>query len=155
MPRFRFSSSPDSQIDPFNAGDPVMPGGEPDPLDETAHADSTANEPSYAPHGDKDGVAHKPSDNYRAPTTGGHSYDAPSIDVPAQVHIPGQGQHTARAHDAVELPQTLDDHGVLLLDHVEQVAGDNAHDQKDDCHHEDDADEASQHMRSLERMTFP
>lgn len=83
MPRFRFSSAPDSQIDPFNAGDPVMPGGEPDPLDETAHADSTANEPSYAPHGDKDGVAHKPSDNYRAPTTGGHSYDAPSIDVPA------------------------------------------------------------------------
>lgn len=83
MPRFRFSSAPDSQIDPFNAGDPVMPVGEPDPLDETAHADSTANEPSYAPHGDKDGVAHKPSDNYRAPTTGGHSYDAPSIDVPA------------------------------------------------------------------------
>ena len=47
----------------------------------------------------------------------------------------------ARAHDTVELAQALDDHGVLLLDHVEQVAGDNAHDQKDNHHNENDAND--------------
>lgn len=92
MPRFRFSSTPDNQIDPFNAGDPVMPGGEPDPLDDNPHAEplTFADEPSYAPHGDKGGVPHKPSDNYQAPTTGGHSYNAPSIDAPTKA-ADGQG----------------------------------------------------------------
>ena len=92
MPRFRFSSTPDNQIDPFNAGDPVMPGGEPDPLDDNPHAEplTFADEPSYAPHGDKGGVPHKPSDNYQAPTTGGHDYDAPSIDAPTRA-ADGQG----------------------------------------------------------------
>ena len=74
MSRFRFSSTPDSQVDPFNAGDPVMPGGEPEWL---------VDEPDdvgYAPHGEKGGEPHKDADNYQAPTTRGHDYDAPTID---------------------------------------------------------------------------
>ena len=94
MPRFRFSSTPDSQIDPFNAGDPVMPGDEPEWLDEEP-ADEDAGlggnedargheEPDYAPHGEQGGEPHKRDDNYQAPTTRRRDYDAPSTeDAPA------------------------------------------------------------------------
>ena len=34
----------------------------------------------------------------------------------------------ARGHDTMELAQALDDDGVLLLDHEEQIAGDDADD---------------------------
>ena len=61
----------------------------------------------------------------------------------------------ARAHDAMELAQTLDDDGVLLLDHVEEVAGDDADDHEDDHQQDEDTYEASKHMRSLERLTSP
>ena len=61
----------------------------------------------------------------------------------------------ARADNAVELAQTLDYDGMLLLDHVEQVAGDDADDHEDDHQHDEDTYEASKHMRSLERLTFP
>lgn len=74
MSRFRFSSTPDSQVDPFNAGDPVMPGDEPEWLDDEPE------DVGYAPHGEKDGEPHKDADNYQAPTTRGHDYDAPTID---------------------------------------------------------------------------
>lgn len=76
MQRLTFSSTPESQIDPFNAPDPVMPGEEPEWLVDDARDD----EPSYAPHGERGGEPHKDSDGYRAPTTRGHDYDAPSID---------------------------------------------------------------------------
>ena len=79
MSRFRFSSTPDSQIDPFNAGDPIMPGDEPEWLADEEFDDEW-EEPSYAPHGDRDGEPHKSADDYQAPTTRGHDYDAPSID---------------------------------------------------------------------------
>ena len=46
MSRFRFSSTPDSQVDPFNAGDPVMPGGEPEWLGDEPE------DVGYAPHGE-------------------------------------------------------------------------------------------------------
>ena len=77
MPRFRFSNAPDSQIDPFNAGDPIMPGDEPEWLDEEP---ADEEETPYAPHGEKDGEPHKVSDDYQAPTTRSHDYDAPSIE---------------------------------------------------------------------------
>lgn len=77
MPRLRFSSTPDSQIDPFNADDPVMPGEEPEWLDEEP---ADEEEAPYAPHGEKDGEPHKVSDDYQAPTTRSHDYDAPSIE---------------------------------------------------------------------------
>ena len=74
MPRFTHSHVDDSQVDPFNAADPVMPGGEPEWLvDEPEDA-------GYAPHGEVGGEPHKDADNYQAPTTRGHDYDAPSID---------------------------------------------------------------------------
>lgn len=77
MQRLTFSSTPESQIDPFNAPDPVMPGEEPGWLVDDARDEEG---PSYAPHGERDGEPHKDSDDYRAPTTRGHDYDAPSID---------------------------------------------------------------------------
>lgn len=96
MPRLRFSSTPDSQIDPFNADDPVMPGEEPEWLD-----DESMDEPAYAPHGDEDGVPHKDSDNYRAPTTHDYDYDAPSIDEPAASDAAQTlGRQWQRARDA-------------------------------------------------------
>lgn len=96
MPRLRFSSTPDSQIDPFNADDPVMPGEEPEWLD-----DEPADEPAYAPHGDEDGIPHKGSDNYRAPTTHDCDYDAPSIDEAAASDAAQTlGRQWQRARDA-------------------------------------------------------
>lgn len=77
MPRLRFSNAPDSQIDPFNAGDPIMPGDEPEWLDEEP---ADEEETPYAPHGEKDGEPHKVSDDYQAPTARSHDYDAPSIE---------------------------------------------------------------------------
>ena len=100
MPLPRLSHTPDSQVDPFNAGDPVMPGGEPEWLDEAEDfEDAFDDEPPYAPHGDKEGVPHKASDNYQAPTTSGHDYDAPSIDAPARTTV---GQGAARWRQAAE-----------------------------------------------------
>lgn len=102
MPLPRFSHTPDSQVDPFNAGDPVMPGEEPEWLDEEGFEgtfDDAFDEPSYAPHGDRDGVPHKTSDNYQAPTTRGHDYDAPTIDAPARTTV---GQGAARWRQAAE-----------------------------------------------------
>lgn len=100
MPRFRFSSTPDSQIDPFNAGDPVMPGDEPEWLAE----EGVEDEVSYAPHGEKSGVPHKPEDNYQAPVTRSHDYDAPSTDetgaAPSGAGTPSRGQQWQRAADA-------------------------------------------------------
>lgn len=102
MPRFRFSSTPDSQIDPFNAGDPVMPGDEPEWLAEEGAED----EVSYAPHGEKDGVPHKPEDNYQAPVTRSRDYDAPSTDetgaAPSAAGTPSRGQQWQRAADAAK-----------------------------------------------------
>ena len=96
MPRLRFSSTPDSQTDPFNADDPVMPGEGPEWLD-----DESMDEPAYAPHGDEDGVPHKDSDNYRAPTTHDYDYDAPSIDEPAASGAAQTlGRQWQRARDA-------------------------------------------------------
>ncbi len=90
MPRFRFSSTPDSQIDPFNAGDPVMPGDEPAWADDEdaglgGNEDARGHEgPDYAPHGEQGGEPHKRDDNYQAPTTRRRDYDAPSTeDAPA------------------------------------------------------------------------
>lgn len=90
MPHFRFSSTPDGQIDPFNAGDPVMPGDEPAWADDEdaglgGNEDARGHEePDYAPHGEQGGEPHKRDDNYQAPTTRRRDYDAPSTeDAPA------------------------------------------------------------------------
>ena len=85
MTRFRFSRSDESQVDPFNAGEPELPGGEPVLLDEDEDLDSQVE---YAPHGEPDGTPHKPEDDYQAPTTRGHDYDAPSIDGPRKAGRP-------------------------------------------------------------------
>ena len=77
MAAFRFSRSDESQVDPFNAGEPEMPGGEPDFL-----AEDDEPEVEYAAHGEPGGTPHKPEDNYQAPVARGHDYDAPSIDEP-------------------------------------------------------------------------
>lgn len=88
MPRFTFSRPDEGQVDPFNAGDPVMPGGEPEPLD-----DGEPLEAPYAPHGEPGGEPHKGDDNYQAPTTRPRDYDAPSIDAPP---APGAGRRATR-----------------------------------------------------------
>lgn len=87
MPKPRFFRPKEAQVDPFNAGDPIMPGGEPDVLDGSGaswgapwETGGTDDAPGYAPHGEQGGEPHKPDDNYQAPTTAGHDYDAPSID---------------------------------------------------------------------------
>lgn len=77
-----FSRSSDSQIDPFNAGEPELPGGEPEPLGEGPASGAADGGPDYAPHGDPTGTPHKLEDDYRAPTTGKRDYDAPSTDEP-------------------------------------------------------------------------
>lgn len=104
MPAFRFSRRDESQIDPFNAGEPVLPWDDPGALaDEGDVFDDRpyegAGEPGpqaepveYAPHGEPGGQPHKREDNYQAPTTRGHDYDAPSIDGP-----PAGGRRARRA----------------------------------------------------------
>lgn len=89
MARFTFSSPDGDQVDPFNAGDPVMPGGEPEPLD----GDDPLEAP-YAPHGEPGGEPHKDDDNYQAPTTRPRDYDAPSTDAP-----PASGTAGSAARD--------------------------------------------------------
>lgn len=79
MAAFRFSRTEGSQVDPFNAGEPELPGGEPETL---AEADEPEGQLEYAAHGEPGGTPHKPEDDYRAPVTRGHDYDAPSIDGP-------------------------------------------------------------------------
>ena len=102
MPRFRFSNAPDSQIDPFNAGDPIMPGDEPEWLDEEP---ADEEETPYAPHGEKDGEPHKVSDDYRAPTTRGHGYDAPSIEEAPTTRAPSLGQQWQRTAEGARRAQ--------------------------------------------------
>lgn len=87
MSAFRLSRSYESTVDPFNAGEPELPGGEPEPLLEP---EELGEQVEYAAHGDPSGTPHKPGDNYQAPTTRGHDYDAPSIDEPRH----GKGDHT-------------------------------------------------------------
>lgn len=82
----------DSQVDPFNAGEPELPGGEPEPLLEP---EELGEQVEYAAHGDPTGTPHKPGDNYQAPTTRGHSYDAPTIDEPHQK--PSRRARTSRS----------------------------------------------------------
>lgn len=79
MAVFRFSRPEGSQVDPFNAGEPELPGGEPEAL---VGGDDPLPQADYAPHGEPGGTPHKPDDDYRAPTTHGHDYDAPSVDEP-------------------------------------------------------------------------
>lgn len=94
MAVFRFSRSDESQMDPFNAGEPEMPGGEPDFL---AEDDEPGPEVEYAAHGEAGGTPHKPEDNYQAPVTRGHDYDAPSIDEPRRT---ARGRRRAPRHKA-------------------------------------------------------
>lgn len=94
MAALRFSRTDDSQVDPFNAGEPELPGGEPDlpsgddgpwgREEPEGDGGSGARRPRtrYAAHGEAGGEPHKPSDDYQAPTTAGQSYDAPSTDDP-------------------------------------------------------------------------
>ena len=78
MSAFPFSRSDGSQVDPFNAGEPELPGGDPEPLDGTEPSVSH----DYEPHGSPTGTPHKPDDDYRAPVTRDSGYDAPSTDEP-------------------------------------------------------------------------
>lgn len=89
MPRFRFTRADDSQVDPFNAGDPVMPGDEPWADDEPDPDEDAFEAENYEPHGEEGGTPHKAGDDYRAPTKRGRAYDAPSIDEEA---APGGGR---------------------------------------------------------------
>lgn len=85
MAGFRFSRNDDAQVDPFNAGEPALPWDDPSSLaDDGEVFDEKDDEVEYAAHGEGPGagVPHKPDDNYQAPTTRGHDYDAPSIDEP-------------------------------------------------------------------------
>ena len=96
MAAFRFSRSDESQVDPFNAGEPEMPGGEPDFL-----AEDDEPEVEYAAHGEPGGTPHKPEDNYQAPTTRSHDYDARWIEGAAAPaagpRVPRLGQQWQRA----------------------------------------------------------
>lgn len=115
MPRFRFSNAPDSQIDPFNAGDPIMPGDEPEWLDEEP---ADEEEAPYAPHGEKDGEPHKVSDDYQAPTTRSHDYDAPSIEgAPAPTpasRAPSLGKQWQQAAEGARRAQGRSRKGATL-----------------------------------------
>ena len=85
MAGFRFSRNDDAQVDPFNAGEPILPWDDPSSLaDDGEVFDEKDDGVEYAAHGEGPGagVPHKHDDNYQAPTTRGHDYDAPSIDVP-------------------------------------------------------------------------
>ena len=85
----------DEQVNPFNAGEPTLPWEEPEPLggEEPPDEHDTYDEPEYVAHGEKGGTPHKGEDNYQAPTTRGHDYDAPSIDGHAE---PGPKRKAAR-----------------------------------------------------------
>ena len=97
MSALRLSRASESQVDPFNAGEPELPWDDPEPLEEGEGV-------SYAPHGDPDGTPHKSDDNYQAPTTGGHSYDAPST------HEPRRRRRAARRAEAREVePRSLEE----------------------------------------------
>ena len=117
MAAFRFSRTDDSQMDPFNAGEPELPGGKPDSLSggepelrqgpkprepqgpgpQQGSDSQTRREgpkprreqepkprpkPRYTAHGEPGGEPHKRADDYQAPVTTGHDYDAPSTDDP-------------------------------------------------------------------------
>ena len=95
MPAFRFSRHDESQVDPFNAGEPVLPWDEPGaladegdvfddrPYERMGEPEQQAEPVEYAPHGEPGGQPHKLEDNYQAPTTRERDYDAPSVDEPA------------------------------------------------------------------------
>ena len=109
MAAFRFSRSDESQVDPFNAGEPEMPGGEPDLL-----AEDDEPEVEYAAHGEPGGTPHKPEDDYRAPVTRGHDYDAPSIDEPRKAPRRRRRPPRVEAGAAGEVQQrTLKDRRVV------------------------------------------
>lgn len=80
MSRFRFTHSDDDQVDPFNAGDPIMPGEELWTDDEPDPDEDAFETENYEPHGEEGGMPHKAGDDYRAPTKRGHAYEAPSVD---------------------------------------------------------------------------
>ena len=77
--------SKESQVDPFNAGEPELPWEDPASIAGNEGLFGEKDEPSYAAHGEGPlaGQPHKSDDNYQAPTTRGHDYDAPSIEDPA------------------------------------------------------------------------
>ena len=100
MAAFRFSRSDESQVDPFNAGEPEMPGGEPDFL-----AEDDEPEVEYTAHGEPGGTPHKPEDNYQAPVARGHDYDAPSIDEPRRTARRRRGAPRRRADATGEVQQ--------------------------------------------------
>ena len=110
MAGFRFSRNDDAQIDPFNAGEPILPWDDPTSLaDDDEVYDEKDAEVEYAAHGEgpSAGIPHKPDDNYQAPTTRGHDYDAPSIDEPrrsARKRPGGTRQGHAPTPDAPKAP---------------------------------------------------
>lgn len=77
--------SEETQVDPFNAGEPELPWEDPAaaPGNEGLFGEKDAR--AYAAHGEGPlaGQPHKSGDNYQAPTTRGHDYEAPSIEGPA------------------------------------------------------------------------
>lgn len=124
MAAFRFSRTDDSQMDPFNAGEPELPGGKPDSLSggepelrqepkprepqgpgpqqgsrqkrEARRRPEPRQEPRpkprYTAHGEPGGEPHKRADDYQAPVTAGHDYDAPSTDDPPREPRPRKGR---------------------------------------------------------------
>ena len=74
--------SNESQVDPFNAGEPELPWEDPASIAGNEGLFGEKDEPSYAAHseGPLAGQPHKSDDNYQAPTTRGHGYDAPSLE---------------------------------------------------------------------------
>ena len=112
MAGFRFSRNDDAQVDPFNAGEPALPWDDSSSIaDDGEVFDEENDEVEYAAHGEGPGagVPHKPDDNYQAPTTRGHDYDAPSIDEPkkpAKKRPRRSRQSHAPAPDAPKAPET-------------------------------------------------
>lgn len=87
--------SEETQVDPFNAGEPELPW---DDLAMTEAEASDEEGPSYAAHGEGPGAGqpHKADDNYRAPTTRERDYDAPSIED-AGAEKPAQSRRRRRS----------------------------------------------------------